>query len=96
MVKFVDIPYVRPDMDAVLDSVKAAIQGIKTANNAGVVKNNFGDTSAVFGDGNGDTVLSHGKQVNFLTVKGTEQGFGNTHLKTSVEREGIYPSRTEL
>ena len=31
MVKFVDIPYVRPDMDAVLDSVKAAIQGIKTA-----------------------------------------------------------------
>ena len=31
MVKFVDIPYVRPDMDAVLDSVKAAIQGLKTA-----------------------------------------------------------------
>ena len=31
MVKFADIPYVRPDMDAVLDSVKAAIQGLKTA-----------------------------------------------------------------
>ena len=31
MVKFVDIPYVRPDMDAVLASVKAAIQGLKTA-----------------------------------------------------------------
>ena len=31
MVKFVDIPYVRPDMDAVLDSVNAAIQGLKTA-----------------------------------------------------------------
>ena len=31
MVKFVDIPYVRPDMDAVLDGVKAAIQGLKTA-----------------------------------------------------------------
>ena len=31
MVKFVDIPYVRPDMDAVLDSVKAAIHGLKTA-----------------------------------------------------------------
>ena len=31
MVKFVDIPYVRPDMDKVLDSVKAAIQSLKTA-----------------------------------------------------------------
>ena len=31
MVKFVDLPYVRPDMDAVLDSVKAATQGLKTA-----------------------------------------------------------------
>ena len=31
MVKFADLPYVRPDMDAVLDSVKAAIQGLKTA-----------------------------------------------------------------
>ena len=31
MVKFVDIPYVRPDMDAVLDSVKTAVQGLKTA-----------------------------------------------------------------
>ena len=29
--KFADIPYVRPDMDAVLDSVKAAIHGLKTA-----------------------------------------------------------------
>ena len=31
MVKFADLPYVRPDMDAALDSVKAAIQGIKAA-----------------------------------------------------------------
>ena len=31
IVKFADIPYVRPDMDAVLDSVKAAIHGLKTA-----------------------------------------------------------------
>ena len=31
MVKFVDIPYVRPDMEAVLDRVQAAIQGLKTA-----------------------------------------------------------------
>ena len=31
MVKFVDIPYVRPDMDKVLDNVKAAIQSLKTA-----------------------------------------------------------------
>ena len=31
MVKFVDIPYVRPDMDKVLGSVKAAIQSLKTA-----------------------------------------------------------------
>ena len=31
MVKFVDIPYARPDMDKVLDSVKAAIQSLKTA-----------------------------------------------------------------
>ena len=30
-VKFVDIPYARPDMDAVLDSIKAAIEGLKTA-----------------------------------------------------------------
>ena len=31
MVKFADLPYVRPDMDAALDSVKAAIQDLKAA-----------------------------------------------------------------
>ena len=43
MVKFVDIPYVRPDMEAVLDRVQAAIQGLKTAKTYEAFRNAYMD-----------------------------------------------------
>ncbi|MBO7276307.1 MAG: M3 family oligoendopeptidase, partial [Clostridia bacterium] len=47
MVKFVDIPYVRPDMDKVLDSVKAAIQSLKTAKNYEEFRSAYMDYSQI-------------------------------------------------
>ena len=87
MIKFVDIPYVRPDMDAVLDSVKAAIQGLKTAKTYAEFRSAYMDYVQT------DTELATSKQLVYVrhTINMLDEYYAaeNAFFNTQMPRYGI-------